>query len=152
MIGNRSGAEHSIIRGQRSGGKTLGVRGRHHNFSGVDLALGGFEIPAFLERLLHRAGCFGHRRRIEGQRLAQNQFAIERESDQTSQHQLLLPQIGLERIEPLLLALQFDQSARDIDASVGAGFFANFGLMIDGLRVLHLSALRSDAGIDGDGL
>jgi hypothetical protein len=64
----------------------------------------------------------------------------------------LLAQIGLERVEALLLALQFDQGARDIDAGVGAGFFTNFGLMIDGLRVLHLSALRSDPRIGGDGL
>ena len=110
------------------------------------------QIPAFLERLLHRAGGFGDGGRIEGERLAQDQFAIERDTDQTSQSQLLLAQIGLERVEALLLALQFDQGARDIDASVGAGFFTNFRLMIDGLRVLHLSALRSDAGIDGDGL
>ena len=128
------------------------MRGRHNDFSGVDLAFGGFEIPAFLKSLLHGAGSFGDRWRVERQRLAQNQFAIERDTDQTSHHQLLLAQIGLERIESLLLALQFDQGACDIDASVGSGFFANFRLMVDGLRILHLSALRSDAGIDSDGL
>ncbi len=152
VIGYGTGTEHSVIGGQRSGGKAFGARGGDHDFGGANLALGGLQIPAFLERLLHGAGGFGHGGRIERELFAQDQFAIEREADQTSQSELLLAQIGLERVEPLLLALQFDQGARDIDAGVGAGFFANFRLMIDGLRILHLSALRSDAGVGGDGL
>ena len=82
------------------------------------------QIPALLEGLLHGAGGSG-RRAIERQRLAQHQFAIQRKADQTSQSELLLAQIGLQRVEPLLLALQFHQGSRDIDTGVGAGFFAN---------------------------
>ncbi len=52
VIGNGSGSQHSVIGGEGSGGKALGARGGHHDFSGVDLALGGLQTPALLERLL----------------------------------------------------------------------------------------------------
>ncbi len=77
----------------------------HHDFGGVDLAFGGFEIPAFLKGLLHGAGGFRDWDGIECELLAQSQFAIQRETDQTSQSQLLLSQIGLERVQALFLAL-----------------------------------------------
>ena len=71
------------------------MRGGHHDLGGADLALGGLQIPAFLERLLNGAGGFGYGRRIERERLAQDQFTIKRQADQTGQSELLLAQIGL---------------------------------------------------------
>ncbi len=54
--------------------------------------------------------------------------------------------------KPLLLSLQLHKRAHHIDAGIGAGGFADLCLIVYGLGVGDLRALRSDARNGGNGL